>query len=122
MIQSMATPIRCGGLDYERITQEMKTEKIERIRRWCPNCEFHYKDLGLNCCSLVNYAHKVDHAAKEWLDANSDESTKIDTNADKCPRFVPYPEILQNKWVDMNGGLTDIQKEWYGKDPPNLQK
>jgi len=86
---------------------------IKRIDRNCMNCTFCYDDVGDRCCSLIANGFEDDPAAFEWIQHNTDTRTgRLLAVVTDCPRFIPYPTLLLNRWIAANGGLSKVQKDW----------
>ena len=74
-----------------------------KIQKWCPNCEYFFKDFGMNNCKLVDWKinpYGGNDSIRNWLKYNSDASTRINDTADNCPGFVPYGELAQKFWKE----------------------
>jgi len=91
------------------------------MKRWCPNCHFFYKKLGMNYCHLADgnegyLEGGYDPQARTWLQQNQRADSSIYTEADHCPRFIPYPLLVQRQWFERNNSagqdMTDGQLYW----------
>jgi hypothetical protein len=82
-------------------------------RRWCPNCQFFFKDFGGNRCDLARFRETDEPAAVAWLQVHSDNTSRIREDADNCPCFIPYPELAQTLWCLEHGVTVSAkQKAW----------
>jgi len=82
-------------------------EKVER-RKWCPTCEWFFKDFGLNNCQLVDWAINPLGGSKEvnhWLYYNSDSSTRIHPDADNCPGWALALDLIRSDYNEKKSKL-----------------
>jgi hypothetical protein len=93
----------------------------ERLQRWCPNCCFFYKEMGMNYCHLADGSEGYDptgydQQALEWIKTVQWADGVIVAAADNCPRFVPFAELAQGLWARQNGmELTPAQVYWIAR-------